>query len=51
MHTARFSSSVGYGGLPNSPVGRPPKEPPCEQIDRCKNITLTQNSFASGNKL
>ena len=62
MHTTRFSSSGG-GGLLNPrrqtlpgcrplcprcrlPVGRPP--PPCEQADRCKNITLPQTSFARG---
>ena len=44
----------GPGGMPASgPGGVYPSmqwgRPPCEQNDRCKNITLPQTSFAGGN--
>ena len=61
MRTAHFSSSVAEvcptppGCRP--PLGRPPAstlpdgDSPCEQIDRCKNITLPQTLFTGGKDL
>ena len=45
------SASREDGGLHpvREGVGRPPH--PCEQTDRCKNITLPQTSFAVGNEV
>ena len=44
MRTARSSSRPG--GTPRT------RHPPVNRMtDRCKNITLPQNSFAGGNKL